>query len=120
MLPLYSQSGQLVSITQNGNPVPFTKQTIKGLQYAFFAPATGINTYVATYGTSLRVAEQPVVAEPKQPKAITKTTTGTTGAAKTTASEIPGRALPLAELYVNVMPNPGISYFNLVISSNDA
>jgi hypothetical protein len=48
MLPTQGPSGTLQALTSNGNPVPFTLQTIKGIQYAFF-PAAGA-TYQATYG----------------------------------------------------------------------
>jgi hypothetical protein len=37
----------LTSITLNGNPVTFTAQIIKGVQYATFPAAVG--TYQATY-----------------------------------------------------------------------
>jgi hypothetical protein len=47
MLPLHSGSKNLSSISLNGNPVSFTTQTIKGVDYAFFAGVTG--TYSATY-----------------------------------------------------------------------
>src|SRR6185503_6215971 len=57
MLPLYSENGQLISITRNGNAVSFTTKMIKGIQYAFFAPVVGVNTYVATYGVTARVAD---------------------------------------------------------------
>jgi hypothetical protein len=56
MLPLNSLSGALLSITRNGNSVSFTTQTIKGMQYAFFAPVTGTSTYVATYGGGAKTA----------------------------------------------------------------
>jgi hypothetical protein len=65
MLPLYGETGQLASITMNGEPVPFTIQTIKGMQYAFFSAAQGNNTYTADYNGSLvKIAEQaPIVAD---------------------------------------------------------
>lgn len=49
MLPFYSGTNQVTTITRNGNNVPFTVQTIKGMQYAFFEVATGVYNYVATY-----------------------------------------------------------------------
>ena len=52
MLPLYSENGKLVSVTINGKNIPFTIQTIKGMQYAFFPAALGTNSYVAGYGTA--------------------------------------------------------------------
>jgi hypothetical protein len=114
MLPLTSASGQLVSITQNGNAVPFTTQTIKGMQYAFFAPATGTNTYVAVYGLITRVAN-PVTTIPNESIDTTLAEEKKTDQAKLKQAEsIAGK------LFVNVLPNPTTSYFNLVISSNDA
>ena len=47
MLPTSSAVGSLTSITLNGNPVAFTAQTIKGVQYATFPADVG--TYQATY-----------------------------------------------------------------------
>ena len=106
MLPLYSATGQLSSITMNGTPLSFTTQTIKGIQYAFFPAAMGSNAYVADYSVplTLRTAGSPVtVAESTIEKAPVQT-----------AEEV------WARLEVRVMPNPSNSYFNLVINSNDA
>ena len=47
MLPTQGPTGTLSAITRAGNPVPYTVQTIKGIQYAFFTAATA--TYQATY-----------------------------------------------------------------------
>jgi hypothetical protein len=47
MLPLQGPAGALTSITRAGNAVPYTVQTIKGVQYALFTAATA--AYVATY-----------------------------------------------------------------------
>jgi phosphodiesterase/alkaline phosphatase D-like protein len=47
MLPTNSSAGALSSVTQGSNPLTYTLQTIKGVQYAFFPAATG--TYQATY-----------------------------------------------------------------------
>ncbi len=47
MLPLHSGSKTLSAITQGGNPVSFTTQTIKGIDYAFFSATSG--NYSATY-----------------------------------------------------------------------
>lgn len=49
MLPVYSSNGQLSSIVRNGGAVSYTIQTIKGIQYAFFAAPVGFSNYVATY-----------------------------------------------------------------------
>jgi hypothetical protein len=107
MLPLSSANGQLISITLNANSVAFTTQTIKGMQYAFFAPVTGTNTYVATYSSGARVAAPPLTP-------ITPSET-----AKVVADESKKTTLSDSKLYVNVMPNPSINYFNVVINSND-
>ncbi|WP_341525543.1 DUF4082 domain-containing protein [Nostoc sp. UHCC 0302] len=47
MLPTRSGSLVLSSITLNGNPVTYTAQGIKGIEYAFFSVNAG--SYVATY-----------------------------------------------------------------------
>ena len=47
LLPLQGPSGTLTAITRAGSPVPYTVQTIKGIQYAMFATATA--TYQAAY-----------------------------------------------------------------------
>jgi uncharacterized protein DUF4082/Big-like domain-containing protein/purple acid phosphatase-like protein/type IX secretion system substrate protein len=49
MLPFHTGTNQVITIMRNGNNVPFTVQTIKGMQYAFFEVATGVHNYVATY-----------------------------------------------------------------------
>ncbi len=51
MLPANSAAGPLGSLTQNGIPVAFTTQTIKGISYAFFpAPPPGTTaSFVAIY-----------------------------------------------------------------------
>jgi fibronectin type 3 domain-containing protein len=48
MLPAQSAVGSLTSVTRGGNPVVFTRQTIKGIEYALFSAADG--AYSATYG----------------------------------------------------------------------
>jgi Domain of unknown function (DUF4082)/Bacterial Ig-like domain/Bacterial Ig domain len=47
MVPTVVAPGTLSTITLNGNPVTFTRQTIKGIEYAIFQVAPG--TYRATY-----------------------------------------------------------------------
>jgi hypothetical protein len=121
MLPLYSQSGQLISITRSGSTVPFTVQTIKGMQYAFFAPAVGTNTYVASYGAITRIAN-PVA--PKKDTLVAATTGVTTATAPQDEKAIDGTKIKQAQsltakLYASALPNPSSSYFNLVINSND-
>jgi hypothetical protein len=48
MVPFTCDSGQLIILRRNGSAVAFTRETIKGIEYAFFAGATGI--YEAVYG----------------------------------------------------------------------
>ena len=67
MLPLYTETGQLASITMNRNPVPFIIQTIKGIQYAFFSAAVGNNAYTADYnGSLLKITDQAVITAENQ------------------------------------------------------
>ncbi len=47
MLPVESDGGELSGITFNGNPLPFTNEMIKGMNYAFFPAGTG--SYIAMY-----------------------------------------------------------------------
>jgi hypothetical protein len=47
IVPTKVTAGTLTTITLNGSPVTFTKQTIKGIEYAIFTVAPG--TYQATY-----------------------------------------------------------------------
>jgi hypothetical protein len=47
MVPVQGPSGTLSAITRSGTPVPYTVQTIKGIDYALFDAATA--TFVATY-----------------------------------------------------------------------
>lgn len=101
MLPLYSEKGKLNSIVCNDNPILFTTEIIKGIAYAFFAADPGNNKYVATYnsisaGNNSTVKQQTLSRQP----------------AKEPVAEV--------RLYANVMPNPGLSYFNVIINSNDA
>src|SRR5690606_17528747 len=48
MLPSITEAGLLMGLTQNGNPVDFTLEVIKGIQYAFFPANNG--HYEAVYG----------------------------------------------------------------------
>ena len=50
MLPVIADNGQLTGITLNGSSVSFTKDVIKGIEYAFFEATAG--TYVATYAVN--------------------------------------------------------------------
>ncbi len=47
MLPMTSSAGRLSAISRGGTAVPFTTQTIKGIEYGFFDAVTG--AYSATY-----------------------------------------------------------------------
>lgn len=47
MLPTHFKNLALASVTHNGNPITFTPQGIRGIEYAFFRAAAG--SYVATY-----------------------------------------------------------------------
>jgi hypothetical protein len=115
MLPVNSASGALVSITRNGTSLLFTVQTIKGIDYAFFAPVTGTSTYVATYGSGQRVASPPVT---DIMPATTSATMGTNGTAKNLLMADPEITGP-GRLTVNILPNPSTNNFTIRISSND-
>jgi hypothetical protein len=106
MLPTQSADGSLLSsITMDGNPVSFTSQTIKGMEYAFFPAAIGIHNYVATYSNpALRVA------------VMTQSITSTEQVKKGETEE----AVSSSGFNVNVSPNPSKGQFNIVITSNDA
>jgi hypothetical protein len=52
MVPFNSIDGQLVQVIENGTPVTFTIETIKGIPYAFF-PASSHN-YIAVYSKKNR------------------------------------------------------------------
>ena len=62
MLPAASLAGGLSSIVQGGNPVTYSPQIIKGVQYAFFTATSG--TYQAIYGASLPPVISAVIATP--------------------------------------------------------
>jgi len=47
MLPMLAAVGQLTTLTRDGNPVAFTTETVKGIDYAFFPADAG--NYAATY-----------------------------------------------------------------------
>ena len=57
MVPANSTAGTLTALTLNGSAVSFTTQTIKGVQYAFFAANAG--SYVAKYAAGLRPSPYP-------------------------------------------------------------
>lgn len=77
MLPLLAATGQLTTLTRDGNPVAFTTETIKGVAYAFFPADAG--AYAATYEVD---STPPVVS------ALTATpTSGTTATVTWTTDE---------------------------------
>ena len=47
MMPVVAANGQLTGITRNGSSLTLKKETIKGIEYAFFAASAG--SYVASY-----------------------------------------------------------------------
>jgi hypothetical protein len=49
VVPYNSATGQLLQVTENGIPIPFALQTIKGIQYGVFG--AGSNSYVAIYSS---------------------------------------------------------------------
>ena len=119
MLPLSSQNGTLISITRNGNTISFTTQTIKGIQYAFFAPVTGTSTYVASYSSGARVANQNGT-DTTTVATETTQTTETTVAKQTPTKPVKEEAANAVQLTVNISPNPSTGNFNILINSSDA
>ena len=113
MLPLNSTAGTLLTITRSGNPVSFTTQTIKGMQYAFFAPLTGTHTYIATYSSGGRLANM-------GPIDTTITITAVETQVKETTRQAPEEVIPVSKLSVSIIPNPSTDQFNLIINSSDA
>jgi hypothetical protein len=112
MLPMNAETGQLMSITMNGNTITYTTQTIKGMQYAFFPAAWGINSYVANYIDSPgRMAQAPVTVVASKD-----------GAIPGKEEAILNKQLPATaadKLEVRVIPNPSNNYFDLFINSRD-
>ncbi|HEX2214208.1 MAG TPA: hypothetical protein VHH12_12330, partial [Mycobacterium sp.] len=51
MVPAQSTAGALTGMTRNGQPIPFTVQTIKGVSYGFFSGVAG--QYQAVYNVDL-------------------------------------------------------------------
>jgi glutamine amidotransferase PdxT len=107
MVPVNAATGTLSSITMNGNPVTYTTQTIKGIQYAFFATALGNNSYIAYYNNpAQRVVKTEEVL-------LTTTSPATSGKGSVTQ---PGSTSATNERFeTTVLPNPSSNYFNLVI-----
>jgi hypothetical protein len=54
MVPLNSIDGELVQVIENGTPITFTIQTIKGIQYASFPGSTRGYNYIAVYSKKSR------------------------------------------------------------------
>jgi WD40 repeat protein len=80
MLPLQSGSVSLSRITLNGNPVTYTQDRIKGINYALFSGNAG--SYVATYASD---PTAPTVSSTAPSNGATNVNTGTT--VKATFSE---------------------------------
>ncbi|HQU91542.1 MAG TPA: Ig-like domain-containing protein, partial [Pyrinomonadaceae bacterium] len=51
MIPTVSNAGNLVAMTKDGSPISYITETVKGVQYAFFASETG--GYTATYSADV-------------------------------------------------------------------
>jgi hypothetical protein len=49
MVPVHSMDGDLIQVIENGKPVTFAIETIKGIQYAFFPGSTHGYNYIAVY-----------------------------------------------------------------------
>ncbi len=54
MVPVNSMDGELIQVIENGTPVTFNIQTIKGIQYAFFSASTHDYNYIAVYSKKSR------------------------------------------------------------------
>ena len=54
MVPVNSIDGELIQVIENGKPVTFTIQTIKGIQYGFFPASTHNYNYIAVYSKKSR------------------------------------------------------------------
>ncbi|MFC7669067.1 DUF4082 domain-containing protein [Hymenobacter humi] len=57
MLPVVAAGGNLTALTANGAPVTYRKETIKGIEYAFFPANPG--TYVASYDGAITACTPP-------------------------------------------------------------
>ena len=123
MLPYASSAGGLSGITQNGTPVSYSLQTIKGVQYAFFSAVTG--AYQATYSTALPPVISAVTATPGTTTATITWTTdknsnsrvdyGTTPSLGTSASDsgfVTAHSITLTGLTV------GTTYYYRVTSTD--
>ena len=54
MVPVNSIDGELIQVIENGKPVTFTIQTIKGIQYGFFPASIHNYNYIAVYSKKSR------------------------------------------------------------------
>ncbi|MEJ0083002.1 MAG: hypothetical protein WDM78_19090 [Puia sp.] len=54
MVPVHSIDGELIQVIENGTPVTFTIQTIKGISYGFFPASTHNYNYIAVYSKKSR------------------------------------------------------------------
>jgi hypothetical protein len=59
MLPVEVKANRLTTITVNGSPVSYTKETIKGIEYAIFPGVSG--NYVANYSAAICTVPQATI-----------------------------------------------------------
>ena len=98
MVPTVSNGGQtLTTLTIGGNPVTFTRTTIKGLEYAMFQAAAG--TYTASYGSAAAPASQTI--SPLATSSTSVTLTANTAPADTTLVSYGTSATTLDQKSVN-------------------
>jgi hypothetical protein len=54
MVPIKSMDGELIQVIENGTPVTYNVETIKGIQYGLFPASIGNYNYVAVYSKKSR------------------------------------------------------------------
>jgi hypothetical protein len=54
MVPAHSIDGELMQVIENGTPIEFTIQTIKGIEYGFFPGSTHDYNYIVVYSKKSR------------------------------------------------------------------
>jgi hypothetical protein len=77
MVPAGSAAGQITQIVRNGAPVDVTRRTVKGIDYAAFAAASG--DYVAAYGGATISSTDGTGTATSGPSGDSGTGTGATG-----------------------------------------
>jgi methionine-rich copper-binding protein CopC len=88
MVPTVAAAGSLTTLTRDGSPVSFSRQTVKGLEYAVFQAAPG--SYMASYapdGGAPTVSQLTDVAQDDGTAAVTWTTSEGTAAKVVYGSE---------------------------------